>query len=278
MKRIKLFILLVLCLMVMPVVHAASANTVITGTNAVKVGKTTNIYVKLNSSANIEGVDVTYSTSGNISVTKASVASGFTTMGQNGNRYILYAMNPVPSGSTVLVLTVKGTAVGKGTVTVSNLEATVSGETVSGGSKSYQITVNPAKTAAEIKAEEEAKKAEEEKARQEEEARKAAISDATKIVEKAEESLLEDDYNTALNKVNALASGNEKNELLNRLNEVKFKIAVNKECANKEPIKCETCKETNDEAKPWIILSIVLIVALIAETIYLVYTKTKKED
>ena len=133
MKRIKLFILLVVCLMVVPVVHAASANTVITGTNTVKVGKTTNIYIKLNSSANIEGVDVTYSTSGNISVTNVSIASTFSKMGQNGQRYILYAMNPVPSGSTVLTLTVKGNAVGKGTVTVSNLEATVSGETVVGG-------------------------------------------------------------------------------------------------------------------------------------------------
>ena len=278
MKRIKLFILLVLCLMIMPVVQAASANTVISGTNTVKVGKTTNIYVKLNSSAKIEGVDVTYSTSGNISVTNVSIANGFTTMGQNGKRYILYAMNPVPSGSTVLTLTVKGTAVGKGTVTVSNLEATVSGETVVGGSKSYTITVNPAKTEAEIKAEEEAKKEAEEQAKREEEAGKAAILAATELVEKAEQTLLEADYNEALNKVNALASSSEKTELLNRLNEVKFKIAVNKECSNQDSVKCETCKETNDDAKPWIVLSIILIIALIAETIYLVYAKTKKED
>lgn len=278
MKRIKLFILLVVCLMVVPVVHAASANTVITGTNTVKVGKTTNIYIKLNSSANIEGVDVTYSTSGNISVTNVSIASAFSKMGQNGQRYILYAMNPVPSGSTVLTLTVKGNAVGKGTVTVSNLEATVSGETVVGGSKSYDITVNPAKTQAELKAEEEARKEAEEKAKQEEEARRAALAEATELVEKAEKSLLEADYETALNKVNALANSAEKSGLLDRLNEVKFKIAVNKECSNQEPVNCETCKETNDDAKPWIVLSIILIIALILETVYLVYKKTKKED
>lgn len=278
MKRIRLFILLVVCLMIVPVVHAASANTVISGTNSVKVGKTTNIYIKLNSSAKIEGVDVEYSTSGNISVTNVSVAKGFTTMGQSGKRYILYAMNPVSSGSTVLTLTVKGTAVGKGTVTVKNLEATVSGETVVGGSKSYQITVNPAKTQAEIEAEEQAKKEAEEQAKKEEEARKAALAAATELVEKAEKSLLEADYNEALNKVNALVSSDDKTKLLERLDEVRFKIAVNKECADKEPINCETCKETNDDAKPWIGLSIILLIALIAETIYLVYVKTKKED
>ena len=46
-----------------------------------------------------------------------------------------------------------------GTITVSKMEATVSGGTVNGGSKSYNINVKPAKTAAEIKAEEEAAKA-----------------------------------------------------------------------------------------------------------------------
>lgn len=45
------------------------------------------------------------------------------------------------------------------------MEATVGGGTVSGGSKSINITVNPAKTEAEIKAEEEAKKKAEEQKR-----------------------------------------------------------------------------------------------------------------
>lgn len=289
MKRIKLFVLLVLCLMVMPVVHASTASTVITGTNSIKVGQTTSIYIKVNGSANIEGVDVTYSTSGNISVTNVSVASGFTQMGQSGNRYILYAMNPVSSGSSVLVLTVKGTAVGTGTVTVNSLEATVSGETASGGSRSYQITVNPLKTAAEIKAEEEARKvaqqkAEEERKRQEEEAkkqeeeRKAVLEAAVKLVEKSEESLSEKDYDEALKAVEALVASDDKTSLVNRLNDVKFKIAVNKECSNKGSIKCDECKEMNDDAKPWIVLSIILLIGLILETAYLVYKKVKKED
>lgn len=277
MKRIKLFVLLVLCLMFMPVVHASTASTVITGTNNIKVGQTTSIYIKVNGSDNIEGVDVTYSTSGNISVTNVSVASGFAQMGKSGNRYILYAMNPVSSGSSVLVLTVKGTAVGTGTVTVNSLEATVSGETASGGSKSYQITVNPLKTAAEIKAEQEKEKKEEEDRKKQEEERKVALEAATKLVEKSEESLLEKDYDEALKAVDALVTSDDKTALLNRLNDVKFKIAVNNECSNQNPIKCEECKDINDDAKPWIVLSIILLVGLIIETIYLVYEKVKKE-
>ena len=130
MKRISLFILTLCCFMIMPNVMAASASTVIGGTNTVTVGSTTQIYIKLNSSANIEGVDVAFSTSGNIAVTNVSIGSGFTNMMSENNRYILYAQNPVASGSNVLVLTVKGTNEGTGTVNVTKLEATVSGETV----------------------------------------------------------------------------------------------------------------------------------------------------
>lgn len=273
MKKIRLFILLIACMAFIPVVNAASANTVVTGTNTVNVGKTTEIYVKLNSSASIEGVDITYATSGNITVTNVSVADGFMSMGRNGNRYILYAMDPVPSGSTILVLTVKGNSVGKGTVSVSNLEATVSGETVVGGSKSYEITVKSSTTSNTTTNNN--KKNEEDSLKKEEE-RKAAIAAATQLVEQAETSLTETDYTKALEAVNLLENSDEKTELLDRLNDVKFKIAVSNECKSQETPKCEECKETNDDAKPWIILSIVLIISLILETVYLVYAKTRE--
>ena len=55
---------------------------------------------------------------------------------------------------------------------LSKMEATVSGGTVNGGSKSYNINVKPAKTAAEIKAEEEAAKKKEEERKAQEEANK----------------------------------------------------------------------------------------------------------
>lgn len=272
MKKVRLFILLVACMVFIPVVNAGSANTVITGTNTVNVGKTTEIYVKLNSSASIEGVDITYATSGNITVTNVSVADGFMSMGRNGNRYILYAMDPVPSGSTILVLTVKGNSVGKGTVSVSNLEATVSGETVVGGSKSYEITVKASATGNTTNTN---NKNEVDSLKKEDE-RKAAIAAATQLVEQAEASLTETDYAKALEAVNLLEDSDEKIELLDRLNDVKFKIAVSNECKTQETPKCEECKETNDDAKPWIILSIVLIISLILETVYLVYTKTRE--
>ena len=69
------------------------------------------------------------------------------------------------------------------------MEATVSGGTVNGGSKSYNINVKPAKTAAEIKAEEEAAKKKEEERKAQEEANKKALEEATKLVESAEKSL-----------------------------------------------------------------------------------------
>ena len=136
MRKIKNLLILVLAILFAGNVYAASATTSISGTNTVKVGNTTKIYIKLNASDLIEGVDVTYAASGNITVTNATINSSLSPMGKNGNRYILYAPSPIKSGSTILTLTVKGTKEGTGTITVSKMEATVSGGTVNGGSKS----------------------------------------------------------------------------------------------------------------------------------------------
>ena len=277
MKKIKNLLVLVLAIIFTGNVYAATATTSITGTNTVKVGNTTKIYIKLNASDLIEGVDVTYAASGNIQVTSAVVGSGLTQMGKNGNRYILYAQSPIKSGSTVLTLTVKGTKEGTGTITVSKMEATVSGGTVNGGTKSYNIKVNPAKTASEIKAEEEAAKKKEEERKAKEEANKKALEEATKLVEAAEKSLNSEDYDTALKAVNALTDSDDKTKLVERLDKVKFDIEVNKvaldKCSNKEPNQT-VCN--NADCKKWILLSVILFVGLLTETAYIIIRKNNK--
>lgn len=274
MKKLRLLIvLLICCFLVMPTAFAASATTVISGTNTVKVGNTTKVYIKLNSSDRIEGADVSFTTSGNITVTNVEVGSGLSKIDNNGNRYILYAKNPVASGSSLLILTVKGTKQGTGKITVDKMDATVSGTTVYGGSKSYTITVTPAKTQTEIEAEEQAQQKAEEEA-------KKALETATNLVEKAEKSSKKDDYETALKAVNSLADSEEKNALLKRLEEVKFTIAVNDKCATVEKDdNSSTCTITEEECtscKPWIILSIVLFIALLIESGYLIYNARKE--
>ena len=260
MRKIKNLLILVLAILFAGNVYAASATTSISGTNTVKVGNTTKIYIKLNASDLIEGVDVTYAASGNITVTNATINSGLTQMGKNGNRYILYAPSPIKSGSTILTLTVKGTKEGTGTITVSKMEATVSGGTVNGGSKSYNINVKPAKTAEEIKAEEEAAK--------------KALEEATKLVESAEKSLNNDDYEVALKAVNSLVDSDAKTALVERLDKVKFNIEVNKaaleKCSSSEPNQ-GTCSNAN--CTKWIVLSIILFVGLLTESAYLVFRK-----
>lgn len=273
MKKIKKLLLLIGMFLFTTNVYAASATTSITGTTSVKVGKTTKIYVKLNSSAAIEGVDVEYQTSGNITVTNAAINSSLSQMAKNGNRYILYAPTPIGSGSTILTLTVKGTKEGTGTITVSKMEATVSGTTVNGGSKTVTIQVNPAKTAAEIAAEEEAKKKAEEQAAEEEKAYQEALTEAKKLVEIAETSLNSEDYENALKAVNALKDTEDKTELLKRLEEVKFNIEVNKAALDKCNMKTDTttCKDTS--CTKWMILSLILFIGLLAETSYLLFKK-----
>ena len=73
MRKIKNLLILVLAILFAGNVYAASATTSISGTNTVKVGNTTKIYIKLNASDLIEGVDVTYAASGNITVTNATI-------------------------------------------------------------------------------------------------------------------------------------------------------------------------------------------------------------
>jgi len=254
-KKYSLLIITLFCLIFIPTVHASTVTPVISGTKTVTVGSTTKIYIKANASDKIEGVDVTYKADGNISVTKASVDSKFSTMGQNGNRYILYAPTPVASGSTILTLTVKGTKAGKGTITVSNMEATVSGETAVGSTKTYDITVKAKETT-----------------KPEEEKEDTALKNATALVEKSEKTLLQSDYDNALASVNALEDGKDKTELLNRLNSVKTKIDLANEEDEELEDNCEKCKDCEKcNTVIWIAISIALAVALIIETGYLIY-------
>jgi len=277
MKKISLFILTLCCFMFMPKVMAASASTVISGTNTVTVGSTTKIYIKLNSSANIEGADVAFSTSGNIAVTNVQVGSGLRNMMDENNRYILYAQNPVASGSTLLVLTVKGTKVGSGTVNVTKLEATVSGETVYSNTASYNITVKavPTQPTTPTQPQQPTQTPTEDTSDKD---LQQAIKNATTLVEAAERSLLEEDYETALAAVNKLTDGSEKTSLLKRLEDVKFKIEVKKACGDDscDATVCEECEEGSTNS--WMILCIVLFGCLVAETIYLVYTANKNRE
>ena len=275
MRKIKLLILLSIILI--PNVKAASGEVVIKGTNTVKVGYTTKIYIALNASNPIEGVDVTYQATGNISVTNVQIADGLSKMGQSGNRYILYASNPLNSGSSILILTIKGTSVGNGTIKVTNMEATIGKTTVNAGVKSYNIKVNPAKTQEEIEKEEKEKQEALEQLKKEEQEKQNNIKNATILVESAEKSLNEQDYKDALQKVNSLHECSEKNTLKSILDELRFKIAVDKECSLNQPIQCDE-PEIIDNSKPWIILSIILLAFLIIESAYLIYRLSRKDS
>ena len=60
MRKIKNLLILVLAILFAGNVYAASATTSISGTNTIKVGNTTKIYIKLNESDLMKAVDVTY--------------------------------------------------------------------------------------------------------------------------------------------------------------------------------------------------------------------------
>jgi len=105
---------------------------------------------------------------------------------------------------------------------------------------------------------------------------KVEINKATVLVEAAEKSLIEEDYEVALNSVNKLIASEQKDNLLKRLEKTKLNIAVKENCPVNDKIECEKCKECNNI--PWIILSVGLFICLATENIYLVYKNSKMYD
>ena len=106
------------------------------------------------------------------------------------------------------------------------------------------------------------------------EVKKSAAYDIALIgVKKVEESLLRSDYDTVLEMVNALEDEDEKKELLERLNDTvpNLKTTIDKvvECEV-----CEKCVKTDNLV--WNIISIILLLMLIAESIYLIVKKRKQ--
>ena len=286
MKRIKLLIFIVLCFIAIPSVYASSVSTKITGTNTIKVGNQTTLYVVLNASGGIKGVDLNYSTSGSISIVSTQALNGMEVQRNSGGRALLYSQNALSSGSSVFAITVRGNSVGTGTLTISRLEATVGGETAIGNSASIAVTVNPSKTQAEIDAENARAKAQREaeakareeaeaKAKEEEEAQRLALNKAKLLVEAAERSLLEDDYKAADKAVYALAESEEKANLVNRLYEVRINMLVKERCANCQEKECvdKECKTSNG----LLILNIILLLVVIGEFIYII-VKHRRED
>ena len=312
MKKFKIFFALLLFVVAMPYVKAATASTSLAGNNSIKVGDTTTIYVKVNSSSPLKGVDLTYSISGNISVVGTSPVSGMTVQSTNGSRVLLYSPSNVSSGSSVFAITVKGNSAGTGTVSITSLSATINEgdgvyETAYGNASSYTITVTApqptnntqpsnnsqtikpqttTKTQAQIDAEkkaaEERAKALEEKAKEEAEAKakkeeenRIALNKATLLVEASEKSLLNDDYDAAYSAVNALEDSSDKTKLLERLEEVKFNIAVKESCDSNKATECKTneCNTSNG----LLIVNVILMLVVIGEFIYIIL-RQKRED
>ena len=300
-------------LIVVPCVKAATASVSLNGNNSIKVGETTTIYVRINASSSFRGVYLPFSVSGNISLVSNSAIGGIEQKEIRDNRASLYTSSLVASGTNIYAITVKGSAEGTGTVSVSGVEVSVITdddiETALAGSASITITVNPLKTKEEIAAEKEktereareaaireenarknaaekakadaeakAKADEEEKVKKEEEEEETrkALNKAKLLVAAAEKSLLRDDYNAVLKAVNDLADSDEKIELQERLKKLEFDIAVHEACAKcNNEVKIE--KDTSGSTK-WIVLSITLSLLAIAEFIYIIINRKKKED
>lgn len=94
-------------------------------------------------------------------------------------------------------------------------------------------------------------------------------------VKKVETSLLRSDFDTVKEMVNSLKSEEEKKELLDRLNLAEPNL---KELKN-EVAQCDVCEKCEKSSNTlWIIISAVLLLLLIAESIYLFLKKRNMYD
>ena len=284
MKKIVLSLLLTLCLLVLPEsVYAASCSSAITGTKSINVGGTTTLYVKVNASAGIKGADLNFAVSGNLKLVSASPVN-LQLMGNDGSRYIMYAMNPVNSGSNIFAIKVKGTAKGTGTVSVKSLEATVDDQTATCTLASATVTVNeaPKKTTTTTPAtttpttpttpeepKEEVKQVE---------VKDKDYEDALRLVEQAEKTKKLADVKKAKEKVDELKFSEKKYDLTNRLYEIKIDLNDNSNLVNGN--NNDLTKITTDVTggMSWFFLAAVLLICLVVETIYLMVKESKKKE
>ena len=120
---IKLFLFIGIFFIANPA-YAATCDISFSGNTSINEGESTTIYVNVSSSDLVKGADLTYSNSGNITLSSAS-AVNLSVMAQNGNRYIMYSADGVSSGNSIFKFDVKGTTKGTGTISITNIETTI---------------------------------------------------------------------------------------------------------------------------------------------------------
>lgn len=255
MKKIKLFITIIVLVLIIPNVSAATISTDFSGANNLNVENISKVYLKLKTSSSFNKIDISYNTNSNMKIIGVTPLGGFKEISSYGNRLIMESDKLVSSGTAVLAFTVEGKTTGKGLLKINSLKVTIDGALIDGGSSSYEIVINPLKTDEELL----------------DETNKTELEKANILVEAAEKSELQDDYDAAYNSVNILINSTEKTKLKKRLEKVKFNISVKKECKV-----TDTNLENTQQImspKSWILVSGGLAFVVIFETIGLIIKK-----
>ena len=297
---IKLFVVLGVFFM-MGTAYAATCDISFSGNTTITEGDSTTIYVKVNSSDVVKGADLTYSNSGSITLSSAG-AVNLSVMAQNGNRYVMYSADGVSSGSNIFKFDVKGASKGTGTISITNIETSIDNTTVVCSPKSINITVNE-QAKEEVKENtpvannnntnnnnttvKQEEKKEETKVVEKEKNEEPVISEAEKkynkaleLVKKAEKTKQLEDVNAAKKAVEELDMSDNKYKLLNRLLELMLSIKNDNTETNITTTGNGKELTTNASGTPisWMLLSIILIICLAIETIYLIVKDNKKKE
>lgn len=209
---------------------------------------------------------VTITKGGSAKVTvKANNAAGRLDISSSNTKIATVGTSSVFLDNQSQTIKITGNAVGSTTVVIKKTDvATYDGQVLTGNivinvkviektaSKPTTTTAKPT-TTTETKENPETKKSE-------------AYEIALLGVKKVETSLLKSDFDTVKEMVNSLKSEEEKKELLDRLNLTESNL---KEIKN-ELVECDVCEKCEKSSNTlWIIISVVLLLLLIAENVYL---------
>ena len=254
----KIVISLIICLMMflnMITVHAAGNISVSSSNLSITEGSSKTFTIKASNAAG--RIDISTSNKNVISINKSS---------------------EFLDNSSVTV-TVKALKKGTATITIKLTDVATYDREELTGARTVKITVTEKKVAPTPPKAEEPKKEEPKKEEHKEEKNNNEEEDkyekALKLVKKAEKTRKLDDVNKAKEAVNELEFSEKKYELLNRL----YNIIID--------MKQETKKAGNDmkdlstdvtRGMSWFFLSIILLICLFAETIYLIAKEVKKNE
>ncbi len=248
MKKMLLF-LVVLIVISCKSVYARKIEPVLTiEKKSINIGLITEVYLSFSESSIISYLDFSYNIDNCMKLEAVSYDKGLNALAKNNSRIVMYSINGIDSSKKLVTLNVIGNKSGISNIKIENLRAIIDGKLITIDNINITVEVLDKK-----------------------EGKQELVVEANRLVELAEKEETLDNVEIAVSKVENLEQGAIKLELSSRLDKIKKDL---KFISNNVG---EVCSGS-EYKKDWLNISIILLIVLISETIYILINKNKVQQ